>query len=58
MIDNAVGKVKNELMYYLNDEYNWFWNIESDIVKDYHNHYFPESNSKKLEEKSKKRLKK
>ena len=34
-------------MYYLIDEHDWFWDIESDIMKDY-KHYFPASNSKIL----------
>ena len=49
LIDNAVGKVKNELLYYLNDEYDWFWRLESDVIKDYQ-HYFRESNSNNLKE--------
>ena len=41
--------MKNELMYYLNEEYNEFWDLETDVVKDYHQ-YFPEANANKLSE--------
>ena len=57
MIDDAVGKVKNELLYYLNEEYDWFWDIETDVAKDYQ-YYFHESNSQKLAEIFEKKLNK
>ena len=47
MIEDAVSTVKNELMFYLNSEHNWFWEVESDTIKDYQ-YYFSESNGKDL----------
>ena len=44
-------------MFFLNEEYNWFWTIETDIMKDYKN-YFLKSNPKELKKMSGKSEKK
>ena len=44
------SKIKHELMYYLSDEYGWFWHSETDVMKDY-KYYFSQHNSANLSEK-------
>ena len=57
IIENTVSTFKNEIMLFLNEEYNWFWAVETDIMKDYKN-YFLKSNPKELKNMSGKAEKK
>ena len=41
--------IKNEIMLYLNNEHNWFWELETDLAKNYR-YYFIGSNPKELEQ--------
>ena len=50
IIEDAVSTMKNEIMFFLDNQHNCFWGIEADMIKDYE-HYFLESNAKNLEEK-------
>ena len=57
IIEEAVSTMKNEIMVFLDNEHNWFWRIEADVIQDYQ-HYFFESNAKNLLEKYRRKGKK
>ena len=50
IFEDTMSKIKHELMYYLSDEYGWFWHSETDVMKDY-KYYFSQHNSANLSEK-------
>ena len=47
--EELIQTLKNNIMFYINEEYGWFWFIESDVMKEY-KHYFPASNASNLAE--------